>query len=158
MVRPGLLLYGENPTPHRPLELDLRPVMQLTTEVVFFKVVKKGAKISYSHTYEAKEDIRVVTLPIGYGDGYPRRLSNCGEVLIRGQRHPIVGRVCMDQCMVSIGAEGTAYNGDEVVLLGEQGAERITLNDVAQWCDGDPREFSSSIMARVPRRYICSNH
>jgi alanine racemase len=95
---------------------------------------------------------RVVTIPVGYGDGYFRSLSNNASVLIRGQRYPVVGRVCMDQMMVNIGWE-TAYNGDEVVLLGEQGGQTITATDLAAWAGTIPYEVLTNINTRVPRIY-----
>jgi alanine racemase len=99
----------------------------------------------------------VVTIPIGYGDGYPRALSSRGEVLIRGQRHPIVGRICMDQFMVDIGAGGTAYNEDEVVLIGRQGdgaaAVEISCEAVAQAAGTIPYEILTGLNDRIPREY-----
>lgn len=153
MVRPGVLLYGVAPSPALRGIVDVRPVMSLRSKVVYFKVVKQGTGVSYGLTWKAPEDTRVVTVPIGYGDGYVRRLSNRGQVLIRGNRYPIVGRVCMDQLMVNIGPGGTAYNGDEVVLLGEQGDQRITVEEITELMDGNPREFLVSTNLRVPRRY-----
>jgi len=108
MVRPGLSLYGVYPGPGYEGSLPIKPVLSLKTQVVYFKVVKKGAGVSYGHTWIAPEDTRVVTIPVGYGDGYLRSLSNKASVLIRGKRYPIVGRVCMDQLMVNIG-QGEAY-------------------------------------------------
>lgn len=154
MVRPGLMLYGIAPSPHLVALADLRPVMSLRSKVVYFKVVRRGAGVSYDHLWTAPEDTRVVTVPIGYGDGYPRRLSNVGEVLIGGERRKIVGVVCMDQMMVSIGPDGTAYNGDEVVLFGTQGGERITVEDAAALSGCNPREILVALNNRVPKRYL----
>ncbi len=92
----------------------------------------------------------MVTLPVGYGDGYPRAASNSAEVLIRGTRYPVVGRVCMDQTMIDIG-DGTAYNGDQVVLVGSQGQQSITVEDLADRCGTIPYEILTRITARVPR-------
>jgi alanine racemase len=95
----------------------------------------------------------VVTIPIGYGDGYPRALSNNGEVLIRGRRRPIVGRLCMDQFMVDLGADGTAYVEDDVVLIGSQGGETIRVEDVARRAGTIGYEILTRLNERVPREY-----
>lgn len=153
VVRPGLIIYGVAPAPHLRGVLPLKPVMSLKSKVVYFKVVKAGTGVSYEHTWTAPRDTRVVTIPIGYGDGYLRGLSNSGEVLIRGKRYPIVGTVCMDQLMVDIGPDGIAYNGDEVVLIGRQGDQEITLDELVGKTSGNPREFLVSTNPRVPRRY-----
>jgi alanine racemase len=154
IVRPGLLLYGYSPTRELGPILDLKPMMSVRSEVVYFKVVQKGAVVSYDSTWTCPEDTRVVTIPAGYGDGYPRQLSNIGHVLIDGQRKPIIGKVCMDQFMVNLGAEGEAYNGDEVVLLGEQKGERIDALEIAELVGTDPRDILLSLALRMPRRYV----
>jgi len=94
----------------------------------------------------------VITLPVGYGDGYPRALSNRAEVIVRGERHPVVGRICMDQLMVSIGW-GTAYNGDEVVLLGEADGHEITVEELAGWAGTITHDVLAGINTRVQRIY-----
>ncbi|HEX5693605.1 MAG TPA: alanine racemase, partial [Arenimonas sp.] len=121
LVRPGIALYGVLPDPASRATVDLRPAMSLVSQVVYFKVVPAGHPVSYGATWAPATDTRVVTVPIGYGDGLPRSLSSRGEVLVRGRRLPIVGRICMDQFMVDLGPQGTAYNEDAVVLIGRQG-------------------------------------
>jgi alanine racemase len=153
MVRPGLSMYGVYPDEGYEKILALRPVLSLKTQVVYFKVVKKGAGVSYGHTWHAPEDTRVVTIPIGYGDGYPRALSNKSEVLIHGKRHPVVGRICMDQLMINI-VNSDAYNGDQVVLIGDSGAERITVEDLARLVDTTPHEILVMLNQRIPRVYV----
>jgi alanine racemase len=133
--------------------LDLKPVLSLTSSVVYFKVVKQGATVSYGQTWTAPRDTRVVTIPIGYGDGFSRHNSNVGEVLIRGKRYPIVGRVCMDQLMVDIG-DGEAFNGDEVVLIGSQGEEKISATDIADRTGTISYEVLTALKLRIPRVYI----
>jgi alanine racemase len=153
MVRPGIALYGVLPDPASRLTVDLRPVLSLVSQVVYFKVVKAGHPVSYGATWAPACDTRMVTVPIGYGDGYPRSLSSRGEVLIRGRRHPIVGRVCMDQFMVDLGPDGTAYNEDSVVLIGLQGDAEITCEAVAQAAGTIPYEILVGLNDRIPREY-----
>jgi alanine racemase len=131
--------------------LELQPTLSLKSQVVYFKVVRKGAGVSYGHSWIAPYDTRVVTVPIGYGDGYLRSLSNRAQVLIGGKRRPIVGRVCMDQLMVDISPTGEAYNGDEVVLIGKQGDERVTVEELAELIDTTPHELLVLLNQRVPR-------
>ena len=152
MVRPGILLYGVQPDPASRRTLDLRPALSLVSKVVYFKVVKAGHPVSYGATWTAARDTRVVTVPLGYGDGWPRALSGRGEVLIGGQRHPIVGRICMDQFMVDIGP-GSAWNEDPVVLVGAQGGERITVEAVAEAAGTIPYEILTRLNERIPRVY-----
>ncbi|MDD2942142.1 MAG: alanine racemase [bacterium] len=153
MVRPGLAIYGVSPAENLLGTDYLTPVLQLKSRVVYFKVVKKGAGVSYGHRWIAPADTRVVTIPVGYGDGLPRRLSPGGQVLIRERKYPIVGVVCMDQLMADIGPDGEAYVGDEVVLIGRQGAEAITVQDVARIDGTITYEVLTSLNQRLPRRY-----
>jgi alanine racemase len=154
MVRPGVLFYGVYPSPHVPSEeIAVQGALRWVTRVVYFKVVMPGNGVSYGSTWTPSEQTRVITLPVGYGDGYPRALSGRAHVLVRGQRRPIVGRVCMDQVMVSLGKDGTAYNGDEVVLLGAQDGEHITAEELAVWAGTIPHDILAGINTRVPRVY-----
>jgi alanine racemase len=150
MVRPGIGLFGVMPGPELQNTLQLRPVMKVSSRIVYFKVVRAGESVSYGRSWRASVDSRIVTVPIGYGDGYPRALSNKGAVLIRGKRYPIVGRVCMDQILVNIGND-EAYNGDEVVLVGQQGGERITLEEIADQVGTIPYEILTALNLRIPR-------
>jgi alanine racemase len=153
MVRPGIALFGVLPEPGAKRTLELQPALSLVSQVVYFKVVKAGHPVSYGATWAPTRDSRVVTIPIGYGDGWARALSSRGSVLIRGQRHPMVGRVCMDQFMVDLGAEGTAYNEDEVVLIGRQESEEIRVEDVAMAAGTIPYEILTGLNERIPRLY-----
>ena len=153
MVRPGIVLYGVLPDPVSQRTLDLRPALSLVSQVVYFKVVRSGNTVSYGATWIAPRDTRIVTVPIGYGDGWPRALSSKGEVLVRGHRMPIVGRICMDQFMVDLGADGTAYNEDEVVLVGAQGGEAISAETVAGLAGTIPYEILTGLNERIPRVY-----
>ena len=152
MVRPGIALYGVLPDPASRPTIELRPVLSLVSQVVYFKVVKAGHPVSYGATWAPESDTRVVTVPIGYGDGYPRALSSRGQVLVRGRRHPIVGRVCMDQFMVDIGQD-SAWNEDEVVLVGSQGEAAIGVETVAEAAGMIPYEVLVGLNERIPREY-----
>ena len=154
MVRVGLLLYGVYPhQSFRPL-IEVSPALAWKTRIVFFKVVKSGHPISYGGTWQGAEDTRVVTLPVGYGDGYMRSMSNRAHVLIRGVRQAVRGNICMDQLMVDLGPEGTGYNNDEVILIGEQEGVKITVEDLAEWANTIPYEILTNINTRVPRVYL----
>lgn len=153
LVRPGVLYYGVSPSLDLPLPDWIAPALRWTTQVVFFKVVRAGDPVSYGSTWAPETSTRVITLPVGYGDGYPRAMSGRAEVLVRGQRHPVVGRICMDQAMASIGW-GTAYNGDLVTLVGQDGDERIRIEDLARWAGTIPHEILACINTRVPRVYV----
>lgn len=153
MVRPGLALYGVYPGSGYASFLSVKPVLTLKSQVVYFKVVKRGAGVSYGHTWIAPEDTRVVTVPIGYGDGYLRALSNKASVIIRGKKSPIVGRVCMDQLMVNLGPNGVGYNGDEVILIGESGGERVSVEELAGLIGTTPHEILVVLNQRIPRVY-----
>jgi alanine racemase len=152
LVRPGILFYGAGPSPEVPATLPVAQALRWATRVVFFKVVEPNHPVSYGSLWTAPRQTRVVTLPVGYGDGYARAMSGRAEVILRGKRHPVVGRICMDQVMVSIGWD-SAYNGDEVVLLGSDGAATITIEEMAAWAGTIPHEILTSINTRVPRVY-----
>jgi len=153
LVRPGILLYGVYPAAEVRKTIAVRPALSWTSRVVYFKVVKPGHPVSYGSTWQSDHQVRVVTVPVGYGDGYFRALSNTAQVLIRGKKYPVVGRVCMDQIMVNIEWD-TAYNGDPVTLLGADGEALITCEDVAGWAGTIPYEVLTNINTRVPRVYV----
>jgi alanine racemase len=153
LVRPGLLLYGVLPDDRLTAPMPIRPALTWRSRVVYFKVVRAGQPVSYGGTWAPASDTRVVTIPVGYGDGYPRALSNRGSILVRGQRCPIVGRICMDQTMADLG-RGTAYNGDDVVLVGVDGDESIRVEDLARLAGTIPHEILASINTRVSRVYV----
>lgn len=151
LVRPGLALYGISPAPWIVPPRALEPVLSWKTAVVHLKTVPPGTAVSYGGTWTARRTTRIATLPVGYADGYPRRLSNRGQVLVRGQRAPVVGRVCMDLCMVDVTDVPGAAVGDEVVLLGRQAGAEVGAVEVAQWLETMPYEVLCGIGARVPR-------
>lgn len=152
LVRPGILFYGARPSPDVPAAVPVASALRWVTRVVYFKVVKPGQSVSYGSTWTAERLTRVVTLPVGYGDGYARAMSGRAEVLLGGTRRPVIGRICMDQVMVSLGWD-SAYNGDEAVLLGRQGEHEITIEELATWAGTIPHEILTSINTRVPRVY-----
>jgi alanine racemase len=152
LVRPGLLLYGVHPARRLAGQVAVRPALRWTSRVVYFKVVRSGDPVSYGSTWSSDHPVRVVTVPVGYGDGYPRALSNRASVLIRGRRYPVVGQVCMDQLVVNLDQD-SAWNGDEVVLLGEQGDESLDAEELAELAGAIPWEILTAINTRVPRLY-----
>jgi alanine racemase len=153
MVRPGLLAYGYYPDGNTDPAGEIAPALSLKAKVSYFKVVQKGAGISYGHAYRTQVETRIATVPVGYGDGYRRSLFRKASVLIRGNRFPIAGTICMDQFMVDIG-KGEAYVGDEVVLIGKQGEVQITLSELSHQADSIPHEMLASINERLPRIYL----
>lgn len=151
MVRPGLMLYGLYPKEN--LKINLKPVLSLKTKVIFVKKVPQGFGISYGHTYITKRATRIATLPIGYGDGYPRNLSNLAPVLIKGKGFKISGNICMDQVMVDVG-DLRVKVGDEVVLIGSQGKNKITAEELARLSATISYEIVCGLGSRIPRVYI----
>jgi alanine racemase len=153
LVRPGIMLYGSYPAPAFRSHIPLKPVMTLKTRIHFLKSVPPGTRISYGGTFKAKRKSLIATLPIGYADGYNRHLSNHGEVLIHGKRAPVVGKVCMDFIMVDVTDIPRVSVGDEVILMGRQGKEQITPEEIAEKINSISYEVLCSIGKRVPRVY-----
>jgi len=153
LVRPGLAVYGLHPKDELVGRLDIKPVLSFKTRVAHVKRVAKGRSVSYGRTYVAPRDTVIATLPVGYGDGYNRLLSNRGAVLIRGVRCPIVGVVCMDQAMVDVGRLAGVRQGEEVVLIGRQKNAVIRAEELARLCHTIPYEIICWISPRVPRLY-----
>nr|MBO2470094.1 alanine racemase [Bacillota bacterium] len=152
LVRIGISLYGYYPSVHvKTGEVPLRPALTWKTRVAHVKDVPPGTPISYGATYRTTEDLRILTLPVGYADGFSRLRSNRGHVLVRGRRAPIVGRVCMDQTMVAVPRHWDVQVGEEVVLLGTQGAERIDADEIAREMNTISYEVLTLIGKRVPR-------
>lgn len=150
MVRGGIALYGYPPVPEA---TGLMPAMRWVTRGVFVKTIQPGDRVSYGGMFEAERPTVVMTLPVGYADGYRRGISGKGCVLVRGKRAPVIGRVCMDQVMVDVTDIPGAQAGDEVVLLGRQGEECIDADEMASWLDTISYEVLCSPSARVPRVY-----
>jgi alanine racemase len=154
MVRLGISLWGLTPGGEPEWAAELRPALQLKSRILFLKDVPEGAPIGYSRTWYAPAPARIATLPLGYNDGYRTSLSNRAEVLIRGRRCPVVGRVSMDYTTVDVGPAPDAAVGDEVVLIGRQGDEHIRLEEVAAWAGAIPYEVLCGLGKRVAREYL----
>jgi alanine racemase len=150
-VRPGLALYGVRPAGVRPSRVALRPVLTWKTRIVFLKKARPGIAVSYGSTFRTKRTSWLATLPVGYADGYRRSFSNRGQVLVKGRRCPVVGRVTMDQTVVDVTDVPHVEVGEEVVLLGEQAGNRVLAEDMARWADTIPYEILCGISGRVPR-------
>jgi len=149
LVRPGIMLYGLRPSPHVGHGVTLKPAMTLKTRVAYLKQVPPGTPVSYGHTFRAGKEMRVATLPIGYGDGYSRGLSNRTYAMIRNTRAPLVGRVCMDMCMFDVTDIKDLQNGDPAILFGE----KPTVDELADLLNTINYEIVCSIGKRVPRIY-----
>ena len=155
IVRAGITIYGIYPSSEVERDIvKLSPVMELTSHITYVKDVPAGAAISYGGTYVADKKRRVATIPVGYADGYPRQLSNKGWVLIHGKKAPILGRVCMDQFMADVTEIDNVKKGDEVTLLGRDGDEFISIEEMGDLCGRFSYEFACDISPRVPRVYI----
>ncbi len=152
MVRPGIMLFGVYPTKEVNKTLEIKPALTWKSLVVFFKVIKPNHPVGYDSTFTTDHNIRAVTIPVGYGDGYLRSMSHKAEVLIRGKRFPVIGIISMDQIVANIENE-SAYNGDEVILLGNDGKNSITCEELADWAGTNPYEILTNINTRVPRVY-----
>lgn len=155
LVRPGAALYGLLPGPALAGAADLRPVMSLRARVNMVKQVPAGERLSYGLAYELKKDARVVTVPAGYADGYDRRLSGRADVLLGGRRYKVSGTVCMDQFMVDVGSARVDV-GDVATLLGADGQERITAEELAGLIGTINYEVTARVPSRVPRLYLGS--
>jgi alanine racemase len=153
LVRPGIMLYGSYPSPMSQKLIQLKPVMTLKTRIHFLKSVPPGTKISYGGTFVTRRESLIATLPIGYADGYNRSLSNRGQALVRGKRAPIIGKVCMDFIMADVTDISDVSIGDEVVLMGTQGKEQITAEEIADKINSISYEVFCSVGKRVPRIY-----
>lgn len=155
MVRMGISLYGHYPSEEVGKEqADLRPAMSLISYVSYVKTVPAGTPIGYGSTFVAGEQMQIATIPVGYGDGYPRQLSGRGSVLIHGERAPIVGRVCMDQFMVDVTAIPQVQTGDEVVLFGRQKEQELSVEEVSALAGSFNYEMLCNVGKRIPRVYF----
>ena len=153
MVRGGISMYGYNSIGHELKQFDLKPALTFKTCISHIKEIEPGESVSYGRRFIAEKPTRIATLPVGYGDGYMRIMSTKAQALVSGKRVPQVGSICMDQCMLDVTDVPEAQVGDEVVLLGRQGDEEITADEVASWAGTISYEVLLAISARVPRVY-----
>ena len=154
-VRAGITLYGLRPSANINLkEHHLKPVLAFYSSIVFVKEVPAGFPVSYGSTFVSDKPMRIATVPIGYGDGYPRSLSGKGYVLVRGQKAPILGRICMDQMMIDVTHILGAEEGDKVTLIGLDGDEKITADDLGELSGRFNYELVCDLGNRIPRHYI----
>ena len=153
LVRPGIMLYGYHTLPTTVPAPDLKPVLSLHTTIAQLRTIPRGGSVSYNGTFVATRPTRIAVLPIGYADGYSRRLSHRGSVLIQGRRAPIVGLVCMDMIMVDVTDLAPVHVGETATLIGQQGGESIWADEVATWIGTIPYEVLCGIGSRVPRLY-----
>ncbi|MEC9488181.1 MAG: alanine racemase [Halanaerobium sp.] len=153
LVRPGIMIYGLWPSRKVKHDMDLRPALTWKAKIVYLKWLPEDEGVSYGRTYITDKETRVATLPLGYADGYTRLFSNKSEVLVNGQRAPLIGRVCMDQIMVDVTEIPDAAMGDEVVILGTQGSQTISAADLAGLIGTINYEIVCMISKRVPRLY-----
>ena len=153
-VRPGISLYGLQPSTEWSAPFDLRPALTLKSRLSRVTDLPAGSAVSYGRTYIASHAIRAALVPVGYGDGYPRALSNRGVVLVQGQRAAVIGRVCMDQFVIDVSDIPDVRQDDEVVLIGKQGDEEITVQELADLAGTIQNEIIASLSARVVRVYL----
>ena len=153
-VRAGISIYGMYPSENvNKFAVPIVPALTLRSHVVYIKDVEPGTAVSYGGTFVAERAMRIATVPVGYGDGYPRSLSNKGWVLIRGQKAPIVGRICMDQFMVDVSGILQAREGDMVTLIGSDGGREITMEDMGELSGRFNYELACDFGKRMPRRF-----
>lgn len=154
LVRPGIMLYGLLPSDQLTQTADIKPLLSFKTRVVQLRQLPAGSAVSYGSTYKTESEEKLAVLPIGYKDGYPRLLSNQGEVLIKGQRAPIRGRVCMGQTIVSVDQIENVEVGDEVVLIGKQGNDEISAAEIADLCGTINYEIVCNLSERLEKVYF----
>lgn len=149
-VRPGLMLYGYCQN----FDSDLRPCMTVKTKMVDIRKLPAGSPISYGRTFITKRESLIGVIPVGYADGYFRKLSNRAWVIVRGKKVPVIGKVCMDLTMIDLTDIPEAKVDDEVIVLGESGNEKVTAYDIAEWAETIPYEVLTSLGSRAKRKYI----
>jgi alanine racemase len=155
MVRPGIAIYGLYPSDEvQKKKVSLKPAMALKARIIHLKKVPAGFKVSYGITHETQKPTTIATVPVGYADGLSRRLSSRGQMLVHGQRVPIIGRICMDLTMLDVGSIENVQMGDEVVIFGQQGNEALSVDEMAALLKTISYEIVSTITARVPRVYL----
>ena len=154
MVRAGIILYGLSPSSKLKGQVALKPAMEIKSVVAHIKDVEAGTTISYGRTFEAEKKMKIATVPIGYADGYIRNLANDAYMIGKGKKAKVVGRICMDQCMIDISEIEGVKVGDTVTVVGKTGNTEITMDDVASWTGTINYEVVCLVGKRVPRVYV----
>ena len=154
MVRAGIILYGLYPSSAVERPVKLLPVMELKTVISMLKTVPAGTPVSYGRTFTAEHEMRIATVPIGYADGYPRRLSNKMSMLVNGHRAPVIGNVCMDQTMLDVTGIDNVFEGKQITVFGKDGGAYISVDELAEKAGLINYEVLCSLSRRVPRVYI----
>jgi len=155
MVRPGLALYGSYSSPNVTRNLGVRTAIALRARIAAVKTLPAGTTVSYGRLHRLERETSVGVLPLGYADGWRRSLSGRAEALVRGQRRPIIGAICMDMCMVDLGGLGEVAPGEVVTLLGrDYSGSKIEVEEAARWMDTIPYEVTCGLSERVPRHYL----
>jgi alanine racemase len=154
-IRPGIVLYGYYPSNEVDRnQIELKPVMQLKTNIVHIKKVPKGFSVGYGRSFITKTESIIATLPVGYADGYTRALNGKAKVIVKGEFSPVVGKICMDQCMIDVSHIKNVSIGDEVILIGSSGDKKFDADDMAEVLGTISYEVICMISRRVPRVYI----
>ncbi|MBI3333829.1 MAG: alanine racemase [Candidatus Omnitrophica bacterium] len=153
LVRTGLLLYGASPVREGNLPISLEPALALKSRIRFLKGIPAGQTVSYGGTFRAGRPTRVATIPVGYAHGYPRALSDKAQLLVRGKRAPLIGRITMEDLMADVTDIPGVQVGDEAVLIGRQGRERVTAEELARHARTIPYEILAGLSPAIPRRY-----
>ena len=154
MVRPGVMLYGNPPSPNFETDWALKQVMCFRSEVGLIKNVAKNEPISYSRRFYTSEKTQICVVPVGYADGYNRKMTNIGKVIIKGRKYPVIGTVCMDQILVNLGNNSNIRIGDEVILFGKQGNENLSITEISRQLETIPYEVTCWPSNRVKRIHI----
>lgn len=154
LVRPGAMLYGYPPNPNFKLLYDIKEVMTFESKIALIKKIDAGEPVSYGRRYQTKTQTNIAIIPVGYADGFNRRFTNNGVVLIKGKRYPIIGAVCMDQIIVDLGSNISLQVGDKVILLGKQGDDYISNVDLCKQISSIPYEITCGFSRRVQRIHI----
>jgi alanine racemase len=158
MVRPGIMLYGQPPSPDFELDWDLKEVLSLRSKLGLIKYLKKNEPVSYSRRFYTKDATHIGIVPAGYADGLNRGLTNNANVIIRGEKYPLVGTVCMDMVMVDLGKNLKCNVGDDVIFFGKDKYENISIREVSERLKTIPYEITCNISSRVPRNHLNSKN
>jgi alanine racemase len=158
MVRPGIMLYGQPPSPEFALNWDLKEVLSLYSKLELIKYLKKNEPVSYGRRFYTKDATHIGVVPAGYADGLNRRLTNNAEVIIRGEKYPLVGTICMDMVMVDLGKDLKCEVGDDVIFYGKDKLSKISICEISKRLETIPYEITCNVSSRVPRVHLYSKN